>query len=175
MPKFISDSKEGIEYLDNLSPKRLSSWAKGTLTEGKTLPILLSGHTEPDELLLNFGKDSILGRKIQNAISGLVSAWDISEGTAYLSELLYLVGGGVKNTLLNQFTANALDRPVVAGPSEATAVGNLLVQAEALGELRGVGEIRQVVRNSFPRSTFQPEDADAWKQAFARFEQIIRH
>lgn len=92
MPKFISDGKEGIEYLDNLSQKRLSSWAKGTLVEGKTLPILLSGHTEPDELLLNFGKDSILGRKIKNAVSGLVSAWDISEGTTYLSELLYLVG-----------------------------------------------------------------------------------
>jgi rhamnulokinase len=86
---------------------------------------------------------------------------------------LYLVGGGVKNTLLNQFTANAIGRTVVGGPSEATAVGNMLVQAVALGELGDLGDIRRVVRDSFPAMTFEPEDGDRWAEAYERFCNLL--
>ena len=92
MPKFISDNKEGIEYLNNLTPEQLSVWAKKVLAEGRTSPIMLSGHTEPDEFLLNLGRDSSIGEKIKKTIFGLVSSWDNTQGTAYLSELLYQAG-----------------------------------------------------------------------------------
>lgn len=86
---------------------------------------------------------------------------------------LVIVGGGARNTLLNQLTANALQRPVVAGPSEATAVGNLLVQLHALGEIGGLDEMREVVRASFPATHYEPVDGAAWDAAYARFRQVI--
>jgi rhamnulokinase len=86
---------------------------------------------------------------------------------------LHIVGGGSKNDLLNQFTANALQIPVLAGPKEATAIGNIVVQAIALGHLKSLAEAREVVRNSSEMATFQPKDAQAWQQAQARFARLI--
>lgn len=87
---------------------------------------------------------------------------------------LHVVGGGSQNDLLNQATADALGIPVVAGPSEATAAGNLLIQAHALGKVRGLAGIRKVVRASFPTKTFAPAAARraAWTEARARFESL---
>ena len=65
-------------------------------------------------------------------------------------EALHIVGGGSKNALLNRFTAEAIKRPVIAGPDEGTIIGNLLVQAQALGAISGIRELREVVENSFP-------------------------
>lgn len=87
-------------------------------------------------------------------------------------ERLHIVGGGSQNTLLNQFTANALQRPVVTGPIEATAAGNILVQAIGLGHLPSLEAARAVVRRSFDLATVRPSDAGAWDAAFARFEQL---
>jgi sugar (pentulose or hexulose) kinase len=86
---------------------------------------------------------------------------------------LYIVGGGVRNSVLNQFTANALKRPVVTGYSEATAAGNLLVQAFALGELRSLADIREVARRSFPTVTFEPSEAGPWDAAYGRFLSLL--
>jgi rhamnulokinase len=83
--------------------------------------------------------------------------------------VIHIVGGGSKNALLNQFVADATQRRVVAGPSEATAAGNILVQAMGAGELRGLKEVRDVVRRSFPMSTFLPGDGAGWDSAYARF------
>jgi rhamnulokinase len=86
---------------------------------------------------------------------------------------LVIVGGGARNVLLNQLTANALKRPVVAGPSEATAIGNLLVQLHALGEAGGLDELREIVRVSFPTTRYEPEDPGAWDGAYERFLRLI--
>jgi rhamnulokinase len=86
---------------------------------------------------------------------------------------LNIVGGGSKNDLLNQFTANALQVPVMAGPKEATAIGNLVVQAIALGHLKSLAEAREVVKNSSDIAVFQPQDALAWQEATARFAKLI--
>jgi rhamnulokinase len=86
---------------------------------------------------------------------------------------LHIVGGGSKNTLLNQFTANALQIPVLAGPVEATAAGNLLVQAIALGDLPSLPAARQVLRESFPVQTVEPQSAGEWQAAYARFKALI--
>ena len=70
---------------------------------------------------------------------------------------VHIVGGGSRNQLLNQLAANATGRAVVAGPAEATAAGNILVQAIGAGELRGIAEAREIVRRSFSLTTYQPE------------------
>ena len=71
---------------------------------------------------------------------------------------LHIVGGGSQSKLLNQFTANATGRTVLAGPVEATAIGNLLIQAMALGDIGSREELRQVVRNSFEIETYEPQN-----------------
>ncbi|MBK7257288.1 MAG: rhamnulokinase [Ignavibacteriae bacterium] len=87
---------------------------------------------------------------------------------------LVIVGGGARNLLLNQLTANALKRPVAAGPSEATAIGNLLVQLHALGEAQGLTEMREIVRASFPVTRFEPKEGAAWDGAYERFLRLIK-
>jgi rhamnulokinase len=87
--------------------------------------------------------------------------------------VLHIVGGGSANTLLNQMTANALGVKVVAGPTEATAIGNLLVQAMALGVLDGLDDIRAVVRKSFPLETYEPADIAAWNDAYGRYREAV--
>jgi sugar (pentulose or hexulose) kinase len=84
-------------------------------------------------------------------------------------ERVYIVGGGSNNTLLNRMTAQSLGVPVYTGPGEATAIGNLLMQAVALGELKGLNEIRAVVRASFAPRLYEPSDRDAWDDAYAQF------
>lgn len=88
-------------------------------------------------------------------------------------ETLNIVGGGSQNTLLNQFAANALQIPVIAGPTECTALGNILIQAIALGHLPSLGAAREVVRNSFAVKTLKPATAEEWEAAFKRFQKIV--
>ncbi len=87
-------------------------------------------------------------------------------------ERLHIVGGGCQNALLNQFAADALQVPVLAGPVEATAAGNLLTQAFALGLLPSIGAMRDVVRRSFDVRKFEPGPAEAWDAAYARFKAL---
>ncbi len=82
---------------------------------------------------------------------------------------LHVVGGGTRNAILQQFTANAIGRPVWAGPTEATAIGNLLGQFMAAGRISSLAEGRALVRESFPVRIFEPEDGAAWDEAFGRF------
>ena len=88
---------------------------------------------------------------------------------------LHVVGGGSRNALLMRMTAEAIGRPVWAGPSEATAVGNLLGQLIAGGRIGGVRQAREVVRVSMPVETFEPTGAAGWDEAFERFSEIARY
>lgn len=83
--------------------------------------------------------------------------------------VLHVVGGGAQHTILCQYSANALNRPVLAGPSEATAIGNIIVQLIALGHLKDLEQARRVVRASFPIQMYEPQDAEAWEQAYERY------
>ncbi len=85
---------------------------------------------------------------------------------------LHVIGGGSRNDLLNQFTANAIGIPVVAGPSEATAIGNVMIQALAAGEATDIYSMRHLIGNSIPLKTFHAKDVEEWNTAFLRFEQI---
>ncbi len=83
--------------------------------------------------------------------------------------VVHIVGGGSQNRLLNQFTANATGRPVVAGPIEATAIGNILMQMLAVGQIKSLAEGRELVRRSFPVETYQPQETGVWEEAYQRF------
>lgn len=82
---------------------------------------------------------------------------------------LHVVGGGAKNDLLNQFTANALNIPVVAGPCEATAIGNIMLQAKALHVVDSLQDMRRIINNSVQPRTFQPQDAEVWNNAYSKY------
>lgn len=84
-------------------------------------------------------------------------------------EVFHIVGGASRNHLLNQFAANVMKQPVVAGPSEATALGNLVVQLIATGDLAGMEEGRQLIAQSFPTEPFEPTDTSAWDEQYAVF------
>jgi len=88
-------------------------------------------------------------------------------------ERIHVIGGGSRNRLLCQFTADATGRPVSAGPAEATAVGNILVQAMALGLVGSHKEMRTVVRESFRPEEYEPRQSSSWREAFERFRTII--
>jgi rhamnulokinase len=85
---------------------------------------------------------------------------------------IHIVGGGSLNAYLNQATADASGRPVLAGPAEATAIGNLLVQGMAVGEVGSIEEGRRLVAASFPASRFEPRDPSRWTRLAAVFRDI---
>jgi rhamnulokinase len=87
-------------------------------------------------------------------------------------EVVHIVGGGCQNTLLCQLTADACNRPVLAGPIEATAIGNVLVQAIGLRLLGSLAEAREVVRRSFEVREFLPHNPRAWDEPYALFQRL---
>ncbi len=89
-------------------------------------------------------------------------------------ETIHIVGGGTQNRQLCQATAEACGRPVVAGPVEATATGNLMMQAVAAGDVASIAEAREVVRNSFEVEVYEPKNTAAWDDAYASFRAISK-
>jgi rhamnulokinase len=87
---------------------------------------------------------------------------------------IHIVGGGSRNRVLNQFVADACGRTVIAGPAEATAMGNVLIQAMGAGELSGLSAVREIVRRSCALETFTPKPAPAWDQAYEKFRAVVR-
>ena len=85
-----------------------------------------------------------------------------------------IVGGGSKNKLLCQMAADAMGLEVIAGPAEATAVGNLSVQALATGQLRSTDDIRRLIQNSFKLKTYKPQSTDLWKKNLMRYKEITK-
>ncbi len=88
-------------------------------------------------------------------------------------DLLYIGGGGARNQLLNQLTANAIGIPVVAGPIEATVIGNALVQIISLGEISDIPQARQIVADMDEIKQYEPEEAALWKEAYERYKRIV--
>ena len=83
--------------------------------------------------------------------------------------IIHIIGGGTQNKLLNRFAASATGRTVIAGPVEATAIGNILVQAIAMGEISSLAEGRAIVKNSFTVETYEPQNTAAWGEAYAHY------
>ncbi len=87
---------------------------------------------------------------------------------------LHMVGGGIHNVLLCQWTASAIGKPVWAGPSEGSAIGNLAVQWIAGGQFSSIWEARKVIRDSFEIATYEPQESGAWNEAYGRFLEVNR-
>jgi rhamnulokinase len=98
---------------------------------------------------------------------------EIEEITGQEIEILHLVGGGVKNLVLNQYTADAIGRPVITGPVEATALGNIVSQAMATGDIADLAEARAVIDASTETNTLTPQNSAAWDEAYARFRTLF--
>ena len=86
--------------------------------------------------------------------------------------VVHIIGGGTQNKLLNQFAANATGKSVVAGPVEATAIGNILIQAIAMGEISSLSEGREILKRSFDVESYEPKGKAVWDEAFIRYKKL---
>jgi rhamnulokinase len=103
--------------------------------------------------------------------------WAVDRLESILStsfKTIHVVGGGSKNALLCQFTADACGRPVHAGPAEATAIGNILMQALGRGQLASIADLRAVVAHSFPVKVYEPRDTAPWPEAMEKFNGLVK-
>jgi rhamnulokinase len=98
----------------------------------------------------------------------------LEELTGKRFDPLHIIGGGTQNKLLNQFAADATGRTVVAGPVEATAIGNILMQAIAMQHLGSLAEARDVVRTSFEPEIYQPNHKADWDEAYSRLQKVMK-
>ncbi len=88
-------------------------------------------------------------------------------------DVIHIVGGGTQNEQLCQAAADACGRPVIAGPVEATSLGNVMMQAVAWGDVGTIAEAREVIRFSFPMNFYEPKNTAAWDQAYERFLRLL--
>lgn len=87
-------------------------------------------------------------------------------------EVLHIIGGGSLNNYLNQFTADSIGIEVLAGPQEGTALGNIMLQAKAQGEVSDIWEMRRIIANSLELKRFEPRHTAEWDEAYQRFVQL---
>lgn len=99
----------------------------------------------------------------------------ISQCTGKQFEVLHLLGGGTKDKFLCQLTADSINIPVMAGPVEATALGNIILQLIALGEISSIDEGRQLIAKTHQLNTFKPSHTEEWESAYDRFVRIIEN
>ena len=99
-----------------------------------------------------------------------VFGW-LKEFAAFPIEVLHMIGGGAKNALLAQWTANSIGCPVLTGPTEATAIGNIMMQFKAIGKVSDITEMRQLIARATPLDRYEPTDTTTWDAAYERYLQ----
>ena len=97
----------------------------------------------------------------------------IQEFSPFKLDILHIIGGGSLNKYLNQFTANATGVTVLAGPQEGTAIGNIMLQAKAAGNVRDIWEMRAIIANSIQLAKYEPQDKSVWDEAYQQYLNII--
>ena len=95
------------------------------------------------------------------------------EMASFPIEVLHIIGGGSLNKYLNQFTANATGVTVLAGPQEGTALGNIMVQAKAVGTVKDIWDMRRIIANSLELVKYEPEDKTVWDAAYKKYLEIV--
>lgn len=118
------------------------------------------------------------GAIVRAALEGLALKYRwvlerLEEIVGHRLDPIHIIGGGTKNRLLNQFTADAMGRRVITGPIEATASGNVVLQAVALGHLDSVAAGRRVIAQSFDLATYEPRDRSGWDAAYQRLIELM--
>ena len=101
-----------------------------------------------------------------------VFTW-LKEFASFSLDTLHIIGGGSLNKYLNQFTANSLGVTVLAGPQECTAIGNIMLQAKAAGEVKDIWEMRQIIANSIEFVKYEPSDKADWDVAYDKYLNIL--
>ena len=96
----------------------------------------------------------------------------LREMAAFPINTLHIIGGGSLNRQLNQFTANATGVEVLAGPQECTALGNIMIQAKAAGEVNDIFDMRSIIADSVVMNRFVPEDKELWDEAYGKYLEI---
>ena len=96
----------------------------------------------------------------------------LKEMASFPIEVLHIIGGGSLNNYLNQFTANSLGVEVLAGPQEGTALGNIMLQAKASGQVKDIWDMRRIIANSLELKHFAPQDKEVWDAAYDKFVAI---
>lgn len=115
--------------------------------------------------------DAQVARSIMESLAlryRTVFTW-LKEVAPFPLEVLHIIGGGAKNALLNQFTANAIGATVLAGPTEATAIGNIMMQFKAIGLVKDINEMRTLISQATQLDQFEPQDVEAWDKAYQEF------
>lgn len=97
----------------------------------------------------------------------------IEEITSKKIDVIHIVGGGIQDKLLSELTSKACGRKVIAGPVEATAIGNLIIQGIALGKIKDISQGREIIRNSFEMKEYMPSDSVKWNEKYSEFSKII--
>lgn len=95
------------------------------------------------------------------------------EMASFPIETLHIIGGGSRNAYLNQFTANATGAEVLAGPTEGTALGNIMVQAKAVGAVSDIWDMRRIIANSIELKRFEPRDKAEWDAAYKKYLEVV--
>lgn len=164
----LSESAEGFRFMidpDHASFANPDSMLKAIreycVNTGQAAPV-----SHADFIRCIFDSLALKYRKVLESLQSLAP---------FPIQRLHVIGGGANNKLLNQSTANAIGMPVVSGPSEATAIGNIMMQAKGIGCVTSLADIRRVVRNSVSPETFQPKDTGQWNNAYTRFREIITY
>jgi rhamnulokinase len=126
-----------------------------------------------NDYLTETGQDPIddKGLMIRTILESLVMKYRsvmeaIEDASGTTIEILHIVGGGIQNELLCQFTANALGKKVITGPIEATASGNVLMQARATGQIQSLEQVREIARNSFNLKEYHPQNVSVWDKQY---------
>lgn len=162
----MSDSVEGFQsfidpdHSDFINPESMVLAIQGFCKRtGQKVPI-----SDSELMRCIFDSLALKYRFVLDALKK-ISSFDI--------EQLHIIGGGAQNKLLNQATANSTGISVVAGPSEATAIGNVMMQAKGLGLVSSLSEIRTIVARSVKLETYRPQDIDLWNCAYSQFVKYI--
>lgn len=115
-------------------------------------------------------KDQMIRMLLENlALKYRLVMERIEDITGNTIEVLHIVGGGIQNELLCQFTANAINKKVITGPVEGTAIGNILMQAKAIGQLSTLAQARKILFNSVETKEFKPRDTSIWDTQYQKY------
>jgi len=166
----------------NLSYAQLTAMAEKAKPFARQIDVDYSGFLAPGDMpkrindyLKETGQKPIddKGQMIRTILENLALKYrSITEAVedivGHKIDVLHIVGGGIQNELLCQFTANALGKKLITGPIEATASGNILMQAIATGQIQSLAEARQIVRNSFELKEYEPQDTSLWQKQYKK-------
>jgi len=167
-----------------LSYAEITEMAEGAKPFARQIDPDYSGFLSPGDMpkrindyLTKTGQKAIddKGQMIRTILEGLAFKYRykmeaLEDITGQSIEVLHIVGGGIQNELLCQFTANATGKKVITGPIEATASGNILMQAKATGQIKTLAEARKIVRNSYKLKEYQPQDSQLWEKEYKKIK-----